>query len=295
MSDEKASQKTSTLDEEHFDVPGSLPDTEQTRSQSFLPAYDDSSFLLREELRPVRFRLELLKPELLQQEQGINSTVVVFGSTRIPEPTEAKRDLSAAVAAAEADPEDSLLKKAAEIAGKIEQKSRYYEQARELGQLITEQSQSDNGFNAVIVTGSGNGIMEAANRGAHDAGGKSIGLNIILPREQYPNAYVTPELCFQFQYFALRKMHFLLRARALVVFPGGYGTLDELFETLTLIQTRKMKPLPVLLFGEEYWRRIINFEVLVEEGTIDQEEFELFQFVESPQQAWGIIKQFYAG
>jgi len=294
MAEDKSTEEVSSLAMEDFVSKLTLPDTPQTRSPSFRPAYDDTDFLLRDELRPVRFQLELLKPELLQQEQGITSTVVVFGSTRIPEPETAQKNLEEAQAKASANPEDEALTKAALVAARINDKAKYYVQAREFGRLITEESRTENGFCAVIKTGSGNGIMEAANRGAHDVGGKSIGLNIILPREQYPNAYVTPELCFQFQYFALRKMHFLLRAVALVVFPGGYGTLDELFETLTLIQTKKMKPLPVLLFGQEYWQRVINFDVLVEEGTIDQKEYELFQYVDSPRQAWEIIKQFYA-
>ncbi len=294
MPDKRPPLDPSCLSEEDYLSLESIPDTPQTRSASFRPAYADTDFLLRDELRPVRFQLELLKPELLMQEQGITATIVVFGSTRIPEPAEARCRLDQAQVAAATNPADADLARAVQIAERIAAKSHYYEQARELGRLITEESASGAGVSAVVNTGSGYGIMEAANRGAHDAGGKSIGLNIILPREQYPNAYVTPELCFQFQYFALRKMHFLLRAIALVVFPGGYGTLDELFETLTLIQTRKMKPLPVLLFGREYWQRIINFEALVEEGSIDQEEYELFQYVDTPEQAWNIINEFYS-
>lgn len=291
MSDDKSTEDPSVLSQEDFLNDKAIPDTPQTRSPSFRPAYADSDFLLRDELRPVRFQLELLKPELLQQEQGITSTVVVFGSTRIPDPSQAEKNLEAAKAKALASPSDESLQKSAAIAARINDKSHYYEKARELGHLITIESMPEGACAPVIMTGSGNGIMEAANRGAHEAGGKSIGLNIIIPREQYPNAYVTPELSFQFQYFALRKMHFLMRAIALVVFPGGYGTLDELFETLTLIQTRKMKPLPVLLFGKEYWQRIINFEAMIEEGTIDQQEVELFQFVEEPREAWDIIRQ----
>ncbi|MDA1372746.1 MAG: TIGR00730 family Rossman fold protein [Proteobacteria bacterium] len=294
MPDKRPPRNPSCLSEEDYLSPESIPDTPQTRSASFRPAYADTDFLLRDELRPVRFQLELLKPELLMREQGITATIVVFGSTRISEPAEARCRLDQAQVAATTNPADADLARAVQIAERIAAKSHYYEQARELGRLITEESASGTGVSAVVNTGSGYGIMEAANRGAHDAGGKSIGLNIILPREQYPNAYVTPELCFQFQYFALRKMHFLLRAIALVVFPGGYGTLDELFETLTLIQTRKMKPLPVLLFGREYWQRIINFEALVEEGSIDQEEYELFQYVDTPEQAWNIINEFYS-
>ncbi len=276
--------------EDEYLADETIPDTPQTRSPSFRPAYEDDEFLRRDELRPVRFQLELLKPELIQQEQGIETTVVVFGSTRIPEPEQAEANARAAAEAAGSDPGNRQLEQAAAIAERIRKKAHYYEQARELGHLITTESKPQGACAPVIITGSGGGIMEAANRGAHDAGGKSIGLNIMIPREQYPNAYVTPELSFQFRYFALRKMHFLLRAIALVVFPGGYGTLDELFETLTLIQTKKMRPLPVLLFGKEYWQRIINFEALVEEGAIDPADIELFQYVDSPHQAWEIIQ-----
>lgn len=293
MADEP-DKNVSLLRTEDYVSSEEIPDTPQTRSLSFIPAYADSDFLFRDELRPVRFQLELMKPEILQREQGIESTVVVFGSTRIPDPEQAQQDLEKARAAANADPDDETLQRKAEVRASLTAKSRYYDMAREFGRLVTEQDKPAAIADAVIVTGSGSGIMEAANRGAYDAQGKSIGLNIIIPREQQPNPYVTPELCFQFQYFALRKMHFLLRAVALVIFPGGYGTLDELFETLTLIQTKKMKPLPVLLFGREYWQRIINFEALVDEGVIDQSEYALFQYVDCPQQAWQIITDFYA-
>ena len=279
--------------EEEYLIHAHIPDTPQTRSPSFRPAYEDDDFLRRDELRPVRFQLELLKPELLQQEQGIDSTVVVFGSTRIHEAARANAEADAAAAAAQKDPGNKELQRAAAIAERIRQKAHFYEQARELGELITIQAECEGNCAPVIMTGSGGGIMEAANRGAFDAGGKSIGLNIMLPREQYPNKYVTPELSFQFRYFALRKMHFLLRAIALVVFPGGYGTLDELFETLTLIQTKKLRPLPVLLFGKEYWQRIIDFEALVDEGAIDPQDLDLFQYVETPREAWDIIKVAY--
>lgn len=293
MSKSKAEESTSPSAKEDFDVEHLVPDTPQTRSPSFRPAYADAEFLLRDELRPVRFQLELLKPDLLQQEYGIKSTVVVFGSTRIPEPAVARKDFELAESTAAANPADKVLQKNLRIAKSIEQKSHYYDEARALGHLITTESELKDTCTAVIITGSGNGIMEAANRGAHEAGGQSIGLNIVLPREQCPNAYVTPELSFQFQYFALRKMHFLMRAMALVVFPGGYGTLDELFETLTLIQTKKMKPLPVLLFGKEYWQKIIDFQALVDEGTIDEEDLELFRYVGTAREAWDLIQAFY--
>jgi len=293
MSD-RSKQECSSLDSEDYPGDELQADTLQTRSSSFIPAYADVEFLKRDTMRPVRFQLELLKPEILQQEQGIDSTVVVFGSTRIPEPAQARETRRLAEQAANAAPDDAALARQAKIAARLEEKSHYYEMAREFGRIVTEHANAKRTRNAVIVTGSGSGIMEAANRGAHEAGGKSIGLNIIIPREQTPNPYVTPELCFQFQYFALRKMHFLLRAIALVVFPGGYGTLDELFETLTLIQTKKMKALPVILFGREYWERIIDFEALVDEGAIDPGDYELFRYVDSPEEAWDLIEAFYA-
>jgi uncharacterized protein (TIGR00730 family) len=263
------------------------PETAQTRSPSYLLAYADNDFLLRDELRPVRLQLEVLKPELLQQENGIQSTIVIFGSTRIPDKKTAARRLQQAGKRAAANPADKLLARKVDIAARILAKAHYYDEACELGRMITLGSPQRE---MVVITGGGPGIMEAANRGAHDAGGKSIGLNIVLPMEQSPNPYITPELCFQFHYFAVRKMHFLMRARALVAFPGGFGTLDELFETLTLIQTKKVKPVPVLLFGRDYWERIIDFEALVDEGTISQHDLDLFQYVETAQQAWEVIQ-----
>lgn len=278
---------------EDFAADTAMPETPQTLSPSFRPAYKDEEFLLRDELRPVRLQLELLKPELLQQEAGVTSTIVVFGSTRIPEPAQAKKDLKELESKLAITPDDPELIKRVAIAKRICDKAKYYETCRELTHLITSKCQDKGKCDSVIITGGGGGIMEAANRGAYDANGRSIGLNIVLPKEQYPNAYITPELSFQFQYFALRKMHFLMRAKALIVFPGGYGTLDELFETLTLIQTRKINPLPVLLFGEEYWNRIVNFSTLVDEGMIDPEDHKLFQFVETAADAWDIINKFY--
>jgi hypothetical protein len=270
-----------------------LPPSPQTTAPSHRLAYEDAAFLRRDELRPVRLQLELLKAELLQQEEGIQSTVVIFGSTRIPEPAEAARRLAAAEAAAGAAPDDAALARRAAIAQRIVDKSRYYVEARRLAALITAVSQGNGHRHYVVVTGGGPGIMEAANRGAHDADGKSVGLSIVLPREERPNPYVTPELSFQFHYFAVRKMHFLLRARALVAFPGGFGTLDELFETLTLIQTRKVRRVPVLLFGRDYWQRIIDLDAMVEEGTIDPEHAELVTFVEDAAEAWKTILAFY--
>jgi uncharacterized protein (TIGR00730 family) len=267
---------------------------EQTNeAASFRLAYEDTDFLRRAELRPVRLQLELLKPELLQQEQGIESTVVIFGSTRIPEPERARIQLKAAEQAAAAAPEDAELSRRAAVAQRIADKARYYDEATRLAAMITAVSQRNGHRHYVVVTGGGPGIMEAANRGAFEAGGKSVGLSIVLPREEKPNRYVTPELSFQFHYFAIRKMHFVLRARALVAFPGGFGTLDELFETLTLIQTHKVRRVPVLLFGQEYWQRIINLDAMVDEGTIDPADRDLVRFVERADEAWSIIRQFY--
>ena len=266
------------------------PDTKQTRSPSYRLAYTDEAFLLRDELRPVRLQLELLKPDLLQQEHGIHSTIVVFGSARIPDEKTAADRLQKAQALAVAAPSDPVLAGKVQIARRIVNNVHYYDEARKLGRLITEDSKQ---CELVVVTGGGPGIMEAANRGAADADGISIGLNIVLPFEQQPNPYITPELCFQFHYFAIRKMHFLKRARALVACPGGFGTLDELFETLTLIQTRKIKPVPILLLGSEYWQRIINFQVMVEEGMIEEKDLALFQFVDSAEEAWQVIKKYY--
>jgi len=268
-------------------------DTPQTRSHSYRLAYNDKEFLLRDELRPVRLQLELLKPDLIQEELGINSTVVIFGSARIPEKTTAKENLQTAQALLNKNPHDVKLNRNVAIARRVLKNTRYYDEARELARLITENSQQSSKSELVVITGGGPGIMEAANRGASDAGGKSIGLNIVLPYEQRPNPYITPELCFQFHYFAIRKMHFLKRARALVACPGGFGTIDELFETLTLIQTHKIKPVPILLLGSDYWKRAINFDVFVEEGTIHEDDLKLFEFVESAEEAWQVIKTYY--
>ena len=265
-------------------------DTPQTRSPSYRLAYTDDDFLLRDELRAVRLQLELLKPDLIQKEHDIDATVVIFGSTRIPEQNKANKQLERLEARLKQNPEEAGLATKVAIASRIANKSRYYDEARRLGQLITKANLEEN-YNVIVMTGGGPGIMEAANRGADDENGKTIGLNIVLPFEQCPNKYITPELSFQFHYFAVRKMHFLMRARALVAFPGGYGTLDELFETLTLIQTRKIKPLPVLLFGKSFWQKIINFDALVEEGTISVEDLEIFQYVETADETWEIIKK----
>jgi len=275
------------------EVACSVTGTAQTCSDAYRLAYTDTDFLLREELRPVRLQLELLKPELVQADEGITSTVVVFGSARTPEPQVAAELLRRAESAAQAAPGDSLLQRKLAIAGRVAANSRYYDEARKLGELITRATLSSSGCDLVVITGGGPGIMEAANRGAADAGGKSIGLNIVLPSEQRPNPYISPELCFQFHYFAIRKMHFLKRARALVACPGGFGTLDELFETLTLIQTGKIHRVPVLLMGSSYWRRIIDFNALVDEGVISEEDLDIFEFVETAEEAWAAIRAAY--
>jgi hypothetical protein len=265
----------------------------QTLSPSYRLAYTDHDFLLRDELRPVRLQLELLKPELILKEHEIESTIVIFGSTRIPEPKVGYEQLERAEEIARKEPSNEILAYKVNIARNIAAKSKYYEEARKLASLISSYGKASGHSDFVVVTGGGPGIMEAANRGAYDAGAESIGLNIVLPFEEKPNEYTTPELCFEFHYFAIRKMHFLIRAKALVVFPGGFGTLDELFETLTLIQTRKIKAMPVLIFGREYWDRIINFDAFVEEGTISPEDVNLFRYVETAEEAWGIISKAY--
>jgi uncharacterized protein (TIGR00730 family) len=267
--------------------------TSQATSSAYRLAFIDQDFLLRRELRAVRLQLELLKPELIQHDAKIKATVVIFGSARIPEPAVAKNCLEIAQALFLKDPQDKSLERHVKIAESLVKKSHYYDEARKLGKLISKEGKDEFGNPFVVVTGGGPGIMEGANRGAHDVHAKNIGLNIVLPMEQGPNPYITPEFCFQFHYFAIRKMHFLIRAKALVIFPGGYGTLDELFETLTLVQTKKIERMPIVLVGKEYWQRVINFQVMVDEGTIDQEDLKLFTFVENADEAWVVIQTFY--
>lgn len=251
--------------------------TPQTEDPAYKLAFQDLDFLLREDLRPVRFQLELLKPELLLDEAKIGSTIVFYGSARIPAPGEKAVHPEPAVAA------------------RLEALSPYYDEARVLARLASAMPLDESGWRQFVVcSGGGPSIMEAANRGAADVGAQSIGLNIVLPHEQAPNEYVTPGLSFQFHYFALRKMHFLLRARAVAVFPGGFGTLDEMIELLTLIQTGKVKPMPVLLFGKAFWTRVLNFEVLAEEGVISAKDLNLFRFVETADEAWTVVQDFYA-
>lgn len=265
----------------------------QTQSASYKLAFADPELLLRDELRAVRLQLELMKPELIMQEAGVEATVVIFGGSRIPDRETAGRRLREAELTAEQEPSSPLAARRVTCARNVLAKTSYYDEARKLARLISEDCRQEGGCGFVVATGGGPGIMEAANRGAQEAGGKSIGLNIVLPHEQAPNSFISPDLCFQFHYFALRKMHFLMRARALVVFPGGFGTMDELFETLTLIQTKKIKPLPVLLFGKEFWDKAIQFEFLLEEGVVSSEDLQIFRYIETAEDAWHYIREFY--
>jgi uncharacterized protein (TIGR00730 family) len=254
----------------------SVPDTPQTRAETYRLAWDDEKFMTRRELRPVRLQLELLKPEMVLAERGIRSTVILFGGARIPEPG------GEAWAAKNETQRENL-----------EKNSRYYAEARNFARLCSEYSAKSYYREYVVVTGGGPGVMEAGNRGAADCGAPTIGLNIVLPHEQAPNAYVTPELCFNFHYFAIRKMHFMMRAKAMAVFPGGFGTMDELFEALTLIQTGRMERMPVILFGKAFWERAINLDYLAEQGTISPGDEQLITFAETGEEAWGHIAEFY--
>jgi len=245
-----------------------VPDTPQSRSPTYRLAFTDEEFMCRDELRPVRLQLELLKPQLVLEERQIESTIVLFGGARIPEP---------------AQKHTARTKTLAEL-------SAFYEVAREFSRLMTQKAIATGNREYVIATGGGPGVMEAGNRGAHEAGGVSLGLSIVLPHEQAPNQYVTPELSFNFHYFAIRKMHFLMRARAIGVFPGGFGTLDETFEALTLIQTGRMDRVPFLFFGRSFWESVINWQALADAGTISDEDLSLFRFVDSAQEAAEIIE-----
>ncbi|MGI9364596.1 MAG: LOG family protein [Rhizobiaceae bacterium] len=253
-----------------------VPDTPQTRSPAYKLAFDDLEFLCRPETRPIRLQLELLKPEMLLEEAGIVSTTVLFGGARIAEPG---KDPWAA--------KNEIQRK------NLKASSRYYNEARDYARLASEASKKTGFSEYVVVTGGGPGVMEAGSRGALDVGAPNIGLNIVLPHEQAPNAYVTPEFSFNFHYFAIRKMHFLMRASSVAVFPGGFGTMDEFFETLTLIQTGRMERVPVLLFGKSFWERVINLEALAEEGTISPDDVELFTVVDTAEEGWNIVSDFY--
>ena len=258
-------------------------------SSSYIPADQDTAFLQRDELRSLRIGLELLKAELIQREEGIRSTIIVFGSARLQEPSAVKRALRLAEEEAAQVPDDRIREQRVAIIKRQLELATYYDVAREFSRLVSSTCQMNGRCDYVIVTGGGPGIMEAANRGAADVHAKSIGLNITLPHEQHPNPYITPKLSFQFRYFAIRKMHFLLRARALVAFPGGFGTLDELFETLTLLQTGKTKSIIVVLVGRDFWKRVINWELLVECGLITQADLNLFHYAETAQEVWDLI------
>jgi uncharacterized protein (TIGR00730 family) len=256
----------------------SVPDTPQTRSPTYRLAFADDDFLTRRELRPVRLQLELLKTEMVLAERGIHSTVILFGGARLPEPGK-----------------EAWAAKNETQRKNLEANSRYYAEARRFAQLCSSESARSGYREYVVVTGGGPGVMEAGNRGAADVGAPSIGLNIVLPHEQAPNLYVTPELCFNFHYFAIRKMHFIMRAKAVAVFPGGFGTMDEFFETLTLIQTGRMERVPVILFGKEFWDRAIDLDFLAEQGTISPGDQDIISFVDTADAAWKIIADFYAG
>ncbi|MEQ1941411.1 LOG family protein [Mesorhizobium sp. VNQ89] len=255
----------------------SVPETPQTVAPTYRLAWNDEDFMTRRELRPVRLQLELMKPELVLSERGIRSTVILFGGARIPEPG------GAAWAA-----KNETQKK------NLEANSRYYEEARAFARICSQHSAASYYREFVVVTGGGPGVMEAGNRGAADVGAPSIGLNIVLPHEQAPNPYVSPELCFNFHYFAIRKMHFIMRAKAIAVFPGGFGTMDELFETLTLIQTGRMERVPIILFGEEFWRRSIDLDYLAEQGTISPGDHDIIDFADTADDAWKVIQKFYS-
>jgi len=260
---------------------------------SYIEADKDPEFLARDDTRGVRLQVDYLKPELMLRDHGVEQTIVVFGSTRIPEPAGARRKVEHLEAALQAEPENTGLERRLSIARRVEEKSHYYDIARQFGELVARSGEGPLDTRLVVMTGGGPGIMEAANRGAHDMGAKNVGLNINLPHEQYPNPYVTPGLTFHFHYFALRKLHFLQRARALVAFPGGFGTYDELFETLTLIQTRKISPLPVVLVGESFWRKAFDIDFMVDEGVIDPEDRELFWYAETAEAIWEGIQCWY--
>jgi uncharacterized protein (TIGR00730 family) len=266
---EKKHQRRHPLRDSHEDIASArhIPDTAQTRSPAYALAFSDQDFMCRDELRPVRLQLELLKPEMMMAEYGVESTIVLFGGARIPEPS----------------------KKGTARTKTLADLSKYYDEARTFARILTERAKDNGHRENVIVTGGGPGVMEAGNRGAKDAGGASIGLNIVLPHEQAPNEFVTPELCFNFHYFAIRKMHFLMRAKAITVFPGGFGTLDEMFEALTLIQTGRMERVPFLLFGRAFWEKIINWDALADAGTISADDLDLFRFVETAEEAVQVI------
>lgn len=264
-------------------------------SSTYITAEHDADFLARDDMRPARLQLEYIKPELILQEHGIDSTIVVFGGTRIVEPAAAQRNLDEAQCRLQQNPKDTELLRRFYVSQRILAKSKYYDVAREFARLVSERNRC-NGLQRdfVITTGGGPGIMEAGNRGAYDVGSHTVGLNITLPTEQFPNSYISPDLCFRFHYFALRKLHFMKRAKALVAFPGGYGTLDEIFDALCLVQTRKINPIPIVLVGQEFWQRAIDADFLLEEGVIAPEDTKIFQYAESAPEIWEIIRHWYS-
>jgi uncharacterized protein (TIGR00730 family) len=263
------------------------------RSRAYRIAYQDPHFLDTDWARPIRLQTELLKPESIFHDHQIFSTIVVFGGTRIIERGQARRRVSRLQRQLARKPKDKEIRRKLSIARSLLAKCDFYDEARKFGRIVSREGQKHDGHEYVIVTGGGPGIMEAANRGAFDIGAKSIGLNITIPHEQEPNPFITPGLCLQFHYFGMRKMHFMLRARALVAFPGGYGTMDELFEALTLVQTRKVEPMPIILFCERYWKTLINFDFLARQGTIDPEDLDLFTFCDKAEEAWQYIRDFW--
>lgn len=264
-----------------------------TQSPSYRLAYEDLDFLNSPRLRAARMELEFLKPDFALEDHGIENTIVVFGSTRIVEPAEAGRRLEEARQQLAQAPDNAVRQRAVARAERIVAKSRYYDIAREFARLVSQNGYAEGKLHFTVMTGGGPGIMEGANRGAEDVGAKSVGLNIALPLEQVPNPFITPELCFQFRYFAIRKFHFVLRAMALVVFPGGFGTMDEMFEVLTLRQTNRMQHIPVILVGREYWNRAIDFQFLTDEGVVADDDLKLFEFVDTAEAAWAIIREFH--
>ena len=276
-----------------------MSDSTEKKLQAIInhPSYSlaaaDLDFLQMPDMRPVRMQLELKKCEMGMAAEGVHSTIVVFGGTQVLEEPDAKDRLQAAIDHAAKNPSDLAARRAVSRAERVWEKSKYYDEARKFASLVSAHCQIDGKCEFVVVTGGGPGVMEAANRGADDIGSKSIGLNITLPHEQVPNPYITPGLCFQFHYFALRKMHFLLRAKGLVVFPGGFGTLDELFCTLTLRQTKRMQEIPIILYGTEYWNKVIDFQFLADEGVIADEHLDLISYTDSPDDAWRIIREFH--
>ena len=287
-------------DERRQDAPDTCAAAEETGhpcvdSPVYRLAFEDPDYLHAPFLRGTRLLLEYNKPERALREAGIDNTIVVFGSARTLPKDVARKNLEKARAALENAPDDQALKRALWVAERDVKMARWYEEARRFARIVSSHAEQAGRDDFVIVTGGGPGIMEAANRGAHEAGGKSVGLNITLPHEQFPNRYITPELCFRFHYFAIRKMHFLMRAKALVAFPGGFGTMDELFEVLTLVQTEKMKPIPIVLIGEEFWNRFVDFDWLVEMGTISPEDLNLFSIVDTADAALAVIHDFYGG